>query len=136
MLLARYIAFTWNGTEVTEPILIFQDELLLDGRSDPTIDDADAPGALVCRSQVSDQPDWRDVRNDVITSSVEPIRQVQSTNNRFSQLSRGTPGGTTDNGYNGLVTCRLGTTSQATVNVVASFKYVALYIRGAGECTT
>ena len=124
-----HVALTWNGTEVTEPILIFQDELAFD----MPFTDLDAPGALICRSSIA-QPQWRNVGNSVIQANTNGnIRQLRTSGPGHSQLLRGSQGGSTNNSHNGLITCRIATSDQNVIDVVASFKYVALYIREAGE---
>ena len=132
MIIATYtsLALTWNGTEVTEPILIFQDELPFE----TVFTDLDAPGALICRSPIT-RPQWRNVGNSVIKNSTNGtnIRQIQTRGPGHSQLLRGSQEGSTTNSHNGLITCRIATSNQNVIDVVASFKYVALYIRQAGE---
>ena len=129
-------ALTWNGTEVTEPILIFQDELIFGGTSDPVLGDVNAPGALVCRSQIV-QPHWRDViGNDRIPTNNGVIRVIETASGvtpGFSQLIRGSEAGLTSDDRNGLITCRVPTANLVVEDVVANFKYVALYIREEGE---
>ena len=119
---------TWNGTEITKPILIFQDELPFE----TVFADLNAPGALICRSSIA-RPHWRDVGNSVIKATNDTIiKQIRTPGPGHSQLLRGSRGGSTSNDHNGLITCRIKTMQDA-INVVASFKYVALYIREAGE---
>ena len=130
-----YPALTWNGTLVTEPILIFQDELIFDGTSDPEFSEVDAPGALVCRSETR-QPRWNDVigNNRIPTSgNIQVIETEPATDPGFSQLIRGDEAGSDSDDHNGLITCRVGASGFSNVDVVASLKYVALYIREEGE---
>ena len=50
MLVCIYIVtVTWNGTTITGPVLIFQDELVRDDRTDVLATPRD--GTLICRSE-------------------------------------------------------------------------------------
>ena len=116
---------------ITEPILIFQDELFLDGMSNPVID---GPGALVCSSRIV-QPQWRDVIGNTRITGIGAIKVMETSNSTtwFSQLIRGNEAGSNSTDRNGLITCRVGASDQEVVDVIASIKYVALYIRQDGE---
>ena len=47
---------TWNGTTITGPVLILQDELIRDNRTNPLATAMD--GTVICRSENQTQVGW------------------------------------------------------------------------------
>ena len=50
------VTVTWNGTTITDPVLIFQDELVRDDRINVLATPVD--GTVICRSQNQAQVGW------------------------------------------------------------------------------
>ena len=48
---------TWNGTSITGPVLIYQDELVVDDRTSPTATPT-RNGTLICTSQDQHRVGW------------------------------------------------------------------------------
>ena len=130
------MTLTWEGNLVTGPILIYHDELRLDGNDNPMLGDVDGQGALVCRSQTRPRVFWRNTAGadfpDTETSGGRnDINQIRSGPNdvpSISRLSRGTTTSPTDNLFDGLLLCRLNTEGDVH-DVLANFRYVGLYNR-------
>ena len=126
---------TWKGALVTGPILIYHDEVRLDGNDNPMLGDLDGPGALVCRSQTRPRVNWRDARGqlfgDTDSGHLEDINQIRNGVEdvpSFSRLSRGiTTSPTTDN-FDGILICRVDSRSDA-LDTIANFNFVGLYNR-------
>ena len=105
------VTVTWNGTTISGPVLIFQDELVRDDRTNVLATPMD--GTLICISENQAQVGWV-FANSVFVSTV-------STTNHFIQRrtsSSATPSVTrlttnrpdealTSAAANGLWTCRL-----------------------------
>ena len=134
LLFKNLVTVTWNGTLVNGPILIYHDELRLDGNSNPMLGDLDGPGALVCRSQTRPLAQWRDTSGDSFpdtdSGGHSDINQIRSGPNdvpSFSRLSRGTITSPTDN-FDGLLVCRVNNVNDAQ-DVIANFRYVGFYNR-------
>ena len=120
---------TWNGTTITGPVLIFQDELVRDDRTNVLATPRD--GTLICRSENQAQVGWHFAN----TQLVSPI----STNNHFRQRrpsSSATPSvsrlttnipdeALTSAAANGLWSCRLNG------NLITAVP-VGIYARGGG----
>ena len=45
------VTVTWNGTTITDPVLIYQDEIISDNR-DNVETDPPLPGTLICRHEI------------------------------------------------------------------------------------
>ena len=124
------VTVTWNGTTITGPVLIFQDELVRDDRTNVLATPVD--GTLICRSENQARVGWQ-FANGVLV-------QVPSPDNHFSQrrtsssatpsvsrLTTNRPDETlTSARANGLWTCRLNGSPSTAVPV-------GIYARGGGE---
>ena len=82
---------TWNGTNITSPILIFHDELLL-STGPETLGDLNRPGALVCRSDDSAQAGWHFPAgapvDDFSESRSSYFQQIRTSETETPSLSR------------------------------------------------
>jgi len=116
---------TWNGTTITDPVLIFHDEVLADASSD-TLGDPNRDGALVCSTTT---PKWHiTTSNPVVESGSYFVEQIISgTMSRLAFVNedgRQVDGSIrTDAATNGLWQCR--SNYNAATEVV-----VGLYARG------
>ena len=131
---------TWNGTEVTRPILIYHDEILADPTDSLPINDT-AQGTLICTSAdivVSGLASWHLPNNTAVPNTAVPVEgfyqklafDVTDTlrGRHRSQLSRSQQNLIlTDAAHNGLWTCR-GNNDTQHVPIP-----VGLYYRGGGE---
>ena len=120
---------TWNGTLVTGPILIYHDELRMDGNNNPMFGDVDGPGALVCRSQTRPLVNWRNTDRALVQETGGDINQIRTdelTTPSFARLSRGTTN--TPENFDGLLICRVDTRSDP-ADVIANFNYIGFYNR-------
>ena len=138
------MTLTWNGTLVTGPILIYHDELRLDGNNNPMLGDLDGPGALVCRSQTREGAFWRNTAGETIPATdelgglngINVIRNDPTEVPSITRLSRGTATSPTGNLFDGLLLCRLNAVGDV-ADVIANFRYVGLYNRlRSGMCHT
>ena len=121
---------TWNGTLVTGPILIYHDELRLDGNDNPMLGDVNGPGALVCRSESRPLAQWRMTTGMMVQDTGGDINQIQTDTQAtpsFSRLSRGTTNSPPEN-FDGLLICRVNTLSDPR-DVFANFSYIGFYNR-------
>ena len=130
------VSVTWNGTMITGPVLIYHDEILLDNMIEPTVENSDDPGDLVCRSSHHEEARWRR-SNGVTVPTSGDYRRVQSHAGLLPSLSRLS---TTDPQYNGLWVCVL-FINASTVDglsdqdLIDSFVYVGIYNKNSGELT-
>ena len=130
------VTVTWNGTLVTGPILIYHDELRLDGNNNPMLGDLDGPGALVCRSETR-EAFWRNTEGNTIPATDQPgglndinvIRNGPTEVPSITRLSRGTTTSPADNQFDGLLLCRVNAVLGDVPDVIANFRYVGLYNR-------
>ena len=124
------VTVTWNGTSITGPVLIYQDELVVDNRASPTATPTRS-GTLKCTSQDQQRVGWHlpdgtsicedgtgDFRQIRIGSGVTPSVSRLSVNRE--DVSRD------DDSTNGLWTCRLNGESSVSIPV-------GIYERGGGE---
>lgn len=86
---------TWNGVAVTDPVLIFWDEIPLAHHSTGTLGNVNSRGALVCRSDEG-RPEWRISTGDRIPfipsngpSSFMQVRTGQNERPGITRLYRG-----------------------------------------------
>ena len=120
---------TWEGNLVTGPILIYHDELRLDGNDNPMLGDLDGPGALVCRSQTRPLAQWRNTDRALVQETggdINQIRTDEQTTPSFARLSRGTTN--TPEDFDGLVICRVNSMGDP-LDVLANFNYIGFYNR-------
>ena len=121
---------TWNGTTITGPVLIFQDELVRDDRTNVLANPMD--GTVICRSENQAQVGWHLANVSIVQGS--------TTNNHFNQRrtsSSATPSvsrlttnrpdeALTSAAANGLWSCQLSASISTAVPV-------GIYARRGGE---
>ena len=124
------VTVTWNGTAITGLVLIFQDELVRDDRTDVLATPRD--GTVICRSENQAQVGWH-FANGVLVSGrgtsnhYEQNRTSSSATPSVSRLSTNRPDmALTSAAANGLWTCRLN------AGISTAFP-VGIYARGGGE---
>ena len=125
------VTVSWNGTTINGPVLIFQDELVRDDRTNVLATPVD--GTLICRSANQYQVGWH-FANGVQVSTISPTnhfrqkRTSTSATPSVSRLTTNTPDeADTSEAANGLWSCRLnGSLSTTAVPV-------GIYARGGGE---
>ena len=122
---------TWNGTTITGPVLIYQDEIIPDNRdnveTDPPLD-----GTLICRHETQAQVGWHFANGQALsdTSTTNHFRQRRTGTTATPSVSRLTtnrPNQPFENIIgNGLCTCRLDGDFNSAIPV-------GIYIRGEGN---
>ena len=124
------VTVTWNGTTITGPVLIFQDELVKDDRTNVGATPRD--GTVICRSQNQAQVVWH-FANGIFVSTVSTtnhFRQRRTSSTATPSVSRLTTNrpdeALTSAAANGLWTCRLNAGISTAVPV-------GIYARGGGE---
>ena len=121
---------TWNGTTITGPVLIFQDELVRDDRTNVLATPVD--GTLICRSENQAQVGWHFASGALIytSSTTNHFRQRRTSSSATPSVSRLTTNrpdeALTSAEANGLWTCRLNGAGSTAVPV-------GIYARGGGE---
>ena len=70
------MSVTWNGSNITGPVLVYLDEILVNNYETATIGDLDRLGALVCRSEDRARVGWY-FTDDVIVS-IAPRRDARA----------------------------------------------------------
>ena len=136
MTLCCTVTVTWNGTLVIGPILIYHDEVRLDGNNNPMLGDLDGPGALVCRSQTRPRAGWRMTNLSFVQESGNDINQIQNGADdvpNISRLSRGTTNPLEN--FNGILMCRVDTRGDPS-DVLANLNFVGFYNRVPGKFQT
>ena len=124
------VTVTWNGTTITGPVLIFQDELVRDDRTNVLATPMD--GTLICRSENQAQVGWHFAINAIIstTSTTNHFTQRRTSFNATPSVSRLTTnrpdGANTSAAANGLWSCRLSSSISTAVPV-------GIYARGGGK---
>ena len=127
------VTVTWNGITITGPVLIFQDELVRDDRTNVLATPLD--GTVICRSENQAQVGWHLANGQTV--------QLSTTNNQFKQRrtsSSATPSvsrlttnrpdeALTSAAANGLWSCQLNGGFGTAVPV-------GIYARGGGENIT
>ena len=102
---------TWNGTSITGPVLIYQDELIVDNRTSHTATPT-SNGTLICTSQDQHRVGWHlpggtKIREDG-TGDFRQIRTGSGVAPSVSRLSVNREDVSRDDAVtNGLWTCRL-----------------------------
>ena len=122
---------TWNGTTITDPVLIYQDEIISDNRdnveTDPPLD-----GTLICRHETLAQVGWHFANGQALsyTSTINHFRQRRTgttTTPSVSRLTTNQEDQPLENVIaNGLWTCRLD-------GAVSGAIPVGIYVRGGGK---
>ena len=121
---------TWNGTTITGPVLIFQDELVRDDRSNVLATPRD--GTVICRSENQAQVGWVFANSVLIStlSTTNHFRQRRTSSSATPSVSRLTTNrpdeANTSAVANGLWTCRLNNNRLTAVPV-------GIYARGGGK---
>ena len=126
------VTVTWNGTTITGPVLIFQDELVRDDRTNVLATPVD--GTVICRSENQAQVGWHlappsntGTGGLVQTSHFRQRRTSSSATPSVSRLTTNrTDEALTSAAANGLWTCRLNANRITAVPV-------GIYARGGGE---
>ena len=120
---------TWNGTTITGPVLIFQDELVTDDRTNVLATPMD--GTVICTSENQAQVGWH-LANGVLLQASETNhfrlwRTSSSATPSVSRLTTNRPDeALTSAEANGLWTCRLNGGFSTAVPL-------GIYARGGGE---
>ena len=104
------VTVTWNGTTITGPVLIFQDELVIDNR--PDFLDTPKDGTVICKSKDQTQVGWTFPNGVFVqTSATTHFRQRRTGSSATPSVSRLTTNrpdeALTSAAANGLWTCRL-----------------------------
>ena len=105
------VTVTWNGTTITGPVLIFQDELVRDDRTNVLATPVD--GTLICRSEDQARVGWQFTTTGLVspTSTTNHFRQRRTSSSTTPSVSRLTTNrpdeALTSAEANGLWTCRL-----------------------------
>ena len=126
------VTVTWNGTTITGPVavLIFQDELVIDDRTNPLTTPRD--GTVICRSENQAQVGWHFANTVLLSTSsttnhFRQRRTSSSTTPSVSRLTTNRPDeALTSAAANGLWTCKLNGGFGTAVPV-------GIYARGGGE---
>ena len=123
------VTVTWNGITITGPVLIFQDELVRDDRTNVLATPLD--GTVICRSENQAQVGWHFANGLLLQSSAtNHFRQRRTSSSATPSVSRLTTNrpdeALTSAAANGLWTCRLNAGSSTAVPV-------GIYARGGGE---
>ena len=134
------VTLTFNGTNITGPILIYHDEIVSDSTI-PTDDNSDDLGDLVCRSASIGRTFWRNPTGESIPRSTsEDFYQVRTplsdpqTHPFLARMSTLDYLDSTNSTINGLWICALGFTGDINVeDLIDSFIYVGIYSRNSGE---
>ena len=125
------VTVSWNGTTITGPVLIFQDELVRDDRTNvlatPVRD-----GTVICRSENQAQVGWHFANGVLLStaSTTNNFRQRRTSSSATPSVSRLTTNrpdeALTSAVANGLWTCRLS-------HSISTAVPVGIYARGGGE---
>ena len=123
------VTVTWNGTTITGPVLIFQNELVRDDRTNVLATPVN--GTVICRSENQAQVGWHFANGVFISSSTTNHFRMRRTSTSatpsVSRLTTNRPDeALTSAAANGLWTCRL----NAGITTAVS---VGIYARGGGE---
>jgi hypothetical protein len=123
------VTVIWNGTVVTGPVLIYQDEIAVYPGVIPLLSSLDGPGShtVFCRSATSTGVAWHLVDGTIVSPSQSTAFRQGSTNTGVipseSALVRYMDGTVSSDKHNGLWTCQLNETSFP----------VGVYQRGGGK---
>ena len=121
---------TWNGTTITGPVLIFQDELVRDDRTNVLATPMN--GTVICGSENQAQVVWQFANGSLVStiSTTNHFRQRRTSSSATPSVSRLTTNrpdeALTSAAANGLWTCRLNGTGSTALPV-------GIYARGGGE---
>ena len=124
------VTVTWNGTTITGPVLMFQDELVRDDRINVLATPVD--GTLICRSGNKARVYWMFANNVFVSSAstTSYFRQRRTSITATPSVSRLTTNrpdeALTSAAANGLWSCRLNGGFGTAIPV-------GIYARGGGE---
>ena len=124
------VTVTWNGTTITGPVLIFQDELVRDNRTNVLATPLD--GTVIYRSENRSQVGWHNATGILIsTRTSSHFRQRRTSFSATPSVSRLTTNrpdeANTSASGNGLWSCRINGNFH-----IGAFP-VGIYARGDGE---
>ena len=124
------VTVTWNGTTITGPVLIFQNEIVRDDRTNVLATPMD--GTVICRSENQAQVIWQFANGVFVStnSTTNHFRQRRTSSSATPSVSRLTTNrpneANTSAAANGLWTCRLN-------GGISTAVPVGIYARGGGE---
>ena len=130
------VTVTWNGTTITGPVLLFQDELVRDDRNNVLATPRD--GTVICRSENQALVGWHFALHSNTgsgalvspTSTTDHFRQRRTSSSATPSVSRLTANrpdeALTSAAANGLWSCRLSSSISTAVPV-------GIYARGEGS---
>ena len=124
------VTVTWNDTTITGPVLILQDELVRDDRTNVLATPMD--GTLICRSENQVQVGWHFANNALLSASstTNHFRQRRTSSSATPSVSRLTTNrpdeALTSAAANGLWACGLNGAGSTAVPV-------GIYARGGGD---
>ena len=124
------VTVTWNGTTITGPVLIFQDELVRDDHTNVLATHVD--GTVICRSESQARVGWHFADGALVStaSTTFHFRQRRTSSSATPSVSRLTTNrpdeALTSAAANGLWSCRLNAGFSTAVPV-------GIYARGGGE---
>ena len=100
------VSVIWNGTTIAGPVLIYQDELLV---NDTGISALNSTGSLVCKFEKEKNiVGWRTPRSETVsTTPTGDFRQIRSPQHISRLLLNRAGVSRNDSASNGLWTCRL-----------------------------
>ena len=109
------MSVTWNGSDITGPVLIYHDEILVEDTGPFTIGDPSRNGSLVCRHSSEAQVGWHTPNGSWVHGpsqlnnfDFKQIRTGDDVTPSMSRLSLNREGiGHNDSFANGLWSCRL-----------------------------
>ena len=78
---------TWNGSNITGPVLIYLDEILVDDSTTAAIGDPDRAGALICRSEDRARVSWH-FTNGTLVSTESTAKQIRTGKRVVPSVSR------------------------------------------------
>ena len=123
------VTVTWNGTTITDPVLIYQDEIVRDDRTDVLATPLD--GTLICRSEIQTRVGWHFANGVALSTSQTFLFRQRRTGAgvtpSVSRLSTNRPTQVDTRALaNGLWTCQLN-------GDVSGAVPLGIYARGGSE---
>ena len=136
------MSVTFNGTNITGPMLIYHDEIVSDNTAIPTDANSNGPGDLVCRTASIGRTFWRrpiggsashNMNDDFYQVRTPVPDSTMFTFPFLAQLSTIDTLDSTDSEFNGLWFCVFGATGVVDQDAIDSYIYVGIYSRNSGE---
>ena len=139
----------WQGTAITDPILLYHDEVAVDTGAPYNIGSFSSSGALVCQSTGRNRVAWRradgaffgDVNIDGVRSTTvyQMIRNPSTDLPSLARLTRANANVIpTASSQNGLWVCRVHSIAaegeEGLQRVLNNFRFAGLYRRNDGGC--